>query len=110
MWGEPLFEAKSDRPTPLLRALVRIIVRVTAEVSNDMAVGGHVRAEPIVLARNPVWDMSLARAARVRSMMQALGAAPERFRRVTGYAAGQPAVSDPMDVRNNRIEVTLLRN
>ncbi len=108
--GSPLFDAGSDRPTNLLRALAAMIVRVTQKVENDMAIGGHVAANPVVRVENPVWDLSLARAARVQALMQGLGAIPERFRRVTGYADRKPAVSDPMAVGNNRIEIVLLRN
>jgi chemotaxis protein MotB len=107
---EPLFEDGTDRPTSLMRALVGLVVRVTARVTNDIAVGGYVQARPVVLADNPVWDLSLARASRTRALMVELGARPERFRRVTGYADGKPAVRDPMAPRNNRIEVVLLRN
>ena len=108
--GSPLFEPGSDRPTSLLRALVAMIVRVTGRVENDMAIGGHVAANPVVRVDNPVWDLSLARAARVQALMENLGAAPARFRRVTGYADRKPADSDPMAARNNRIEIVLLRN
>jgi chemotaxis protein MotB len=106
----PLFEAGTDKPTEMLRALTGIIVRVTRRVENDMAVGGHVRANPVVLIENPVWDLSLARAARMQALMQGLGSDPARFRRVTGFADRKPAIADPMAARNNRIEVVLLRN
>ncbi len=108
--GEPLFQDGTDRPTSLMRALVGLVVRVTGRVTNDIAVGGYVRARPVVLANNPVWNSSLSRASRTRALMVMLGARPERFRRVTGYADSKPAVRDPMASRNNRIEVVLLRN
>jgi len=108
--GAPLFEAESERPTPLMRELARIIVRVSGLVTNDIAISGFVRAHPVVLANNPVWDLSSARADRVRKLMQELGSAPERFQRVTGYADRKPSVRDPMSNRNNRIEVVLLRD
>lgn len=107
--GAPLFDAHTDRPTPLLRELARIIVRVSDIVTNDIALGGYVRAHPVVLADNPVWDLSAQRANRMRILMQELGSQSDRFRRVTGYADRQPVMRDPMSNRNNRIEVVLLR-
>jgi chemotaxis protein MotB len=35
---------------------------------------------------------------------------PSRMTRVTGHADRTPATVDPMDVRNNRMEVILLRS
>lgn len=107
--GAPLFDGESARPTPLLRDLARMIVRVSALVTNDIAVGGHVRAQPVVLARNPVWELSTARAEAMRALLEQGGAPAGRLRRVTGHADRKPVVSDPMATRNNRLEITLLR-
>jgi chemotaxis protein MotB len=106
---EPLFAPGTDRPSDLLRDLLRMIARVSATVENGVAIGGHVRANAIVQAENPVWQLSSDRAARARGMIEAGGLASARMRRVTGYADRKPAVSNTMSVRNNRIEVTLLR-
>jgi len=106
----PLFEEKSDRPTPLLRDLARMIARVTGNIVNDVALGGHMRAQPVVLANNPVWDLSLARADRMRRLLEGAGMDQERIHRMTGHADRNPAVKNPMAKRNNRIEVILLRN
>ena len=108
--GVPLFTEGTDKPTPLLRDLARMIARVTGKVTNDAALGGHIRAHPVVLANNPVWELSGARADRMRRLLQASGMEPERMRRVTGHADRQPVVENPMAKRNNRIEVILLRN
>lgn len=106
----PLFKNGSDEPTKLMRELSAMIARVTASVTNDVALGGHIRAHPVVLAHNPVWELSTARADRMRQLLKAAGMIPDRFRRVTGHADRQLAVdANPMANRNNRIEVTLLR-
>jgi len=107
--GAPLFEEGGDKPTTLMRDLARMIARVTASVTNDVALGGHIRAHPVVLAHNPVWELSNARADRMRQLLQSSGMAPARMRRTTGHADRQLAVENPMANRNNRIEVTLLR-
>ncbi|MDX5382042.1 MAG: chemotaxis protein MotB [Rhodobacterales bacterium] len=103
-----LFEAQTDRPTPLLTELARMIQQAFAMVLNPVAVEGHVAAKPIVVAQNPSWELSVSRADRMRLMLQEQGVAPARLRRVTGHADRRQAAPDPMDVRNNRLEVILL--
>lgn len=107
--GVPLFEEDSDKPTLLLRDLARMIARVTGKVTNDVALGGHLRARPVVLANNPVWDLSTARADRMRRLLEGSGMGSDRIRRVTGHADRKPVVPNPMANRNNRLEVILLR-
>jgi len=108
--GVPLFIEGTDKPTLLLRDLARMIARVTDKVTNAVALGGHIRAHPVVLADNPVWALSGARAGRMRRLLEGSGMGAERIRRVTGHADRQPVVENPMAARNNRIEVILLRN
>ncbi|MFD2741400.1 flagellar motor protein MotB [Sulfitobacter aestuarii] len=105
----PLFEDGSDRPTQLLRDLVAVITESTKMVINEIAVGAHVSADPVVLVNSPVWELSARRATRMRLLMQDRGVAPRRIQRVTGHADREPAVRDPMARRNNRLEVVLLR-
>ena len=105
----PLFQPGTNRPSDLLRDLLKMIARVTANIDNGVAIGGHVRANAIVQTDNPVWELSSARAARAHSLIEAGGLGPDRVRRVTGYADRKPAVSNTMAARNNRVEVTLLR-
>jgi len=108
--GVPLFEKDSAKPTPMLRDLTRMIARVIGKVTNNVALGGYIRARPVVLADNPVWELSTARASRMRSLLEGSGLDSDRVRRVTGHADRKPAAKNPMDVRNNRVEVILLRN
>lgn len=105
----PLFAPGTDQPTELMRALVRVVARAAAKVDNAMAVGGHIRSHPVVLAENPVWELSTERAAATRLMLEYAGTAPDRIRRVTGHADRRLAVKNPMATRNDRVEVTLLR-
>ena len=104
-----LFEGESETPTQLLRDLARMIAEVSDMVVNNVAVGGHVRANPLVQAENPVWPLSAARAERMRGLLQGAGMEPERIRRVTGHADRSLVTRDPLAVRNNRLEVILLR-
>lgn len=104
-----LFEADQNKPTELLRGLAGVLVRVFALVKNDVAVEGHTRAYPVVLKENPVWSLSAARADQMRLLMQDEGLHHDRVQRVTGHADNELAVSDPTNLRNNRLEVILLR-
>lgn len=107
--GAPLFAGDGDQPMPLAAALAGVVAEAFAVVANDVAVQGHTRSYPIVLAVNPVWDLSAARAQAMRRLVAAAGLDEARVQRVTGFADRRPATADPMAVRNNRLEVILLR-
>lgn len=106
----PMFEPDTDTPTQALKDLAGILAGILPLVENKLAIGGHTRAGPIVLANNPVWDLSTARAHAMRRLLQTNGVDGARVQRVTGHADKSPAVRNPMAVRNNRLEVTLLRS
>ncbi|TCM87080.1 OmpA/MotB family protein [Rhodovulum steppense] len=106
----PLFVADGTEAMPVLEELIEVIGQAFALVRNEVAVAGYVSARPIVLADNPVWDLSTARAHAVRRMIEQTGLRPDRFERITGYADRKPAVSMPMAPRNNRLELVLLRS
>ncbi len=108
--GTPLFEDNTATPTPLLVDLARLINGVSRAVTNEVAVEGHVSAEPVVIAQSAVWAMSAARADAMRALMADNGMPDDRLRRVTGHADREPVVSDPMSTRNDRLEVILLRD
>ena len=106
----PLFQGDTDRPSPILEDLTAMIAKVFGLVGNGVAVNGHIRALPEVLRENPSWDLSTARAMRLRAMLEGDGLAAARVQRVTGYADRKPALRNPMAPRNNRVEVILLRS
>ncbi|WP_095587915.1 flagellar motor protein MotB [Actibacterium ureilyticum] len=107
--GHPLFDPATGAPTPIMVELSRMIATVFALVQNPVAIGGHSRAFPLVLAQRPEWDRSTEQAHRTRGLIETAGLAPERIVRVTGFADRMLVARDPMAVRNNRIELTLLR-
>jgi chemotaxis protein MotB len=72
-------------------------------------VNGHTRSQPIVVAQNRVWDLSSARSEITRIKLKQGGLGEQRVKRVTGSADRNLLVENPMALRNNRIEVTLLR-
>ena len=108
--GAPLFTPETGEATALLEALAGLIGEVGALVENRIAVEAHTRARPVVVAESPVWSLSAERANAMRELLEARGIAAARVRRVTGHADREPAVRDPLSIRNNRLEVILLRS
>lgn len=104
-----LFRSDSAEPQPILLDIATLLAEVLNLASNEVAVQAHVRNYPITLIRDPAWNLSGDRARAMRQQLEAAGLAPKRVQRVTGFADRKPATSDPMAVRNNRLEVILLR-
>jgi chemotaxis protein MotB len=108
--GEPLFRGDGIEPTPVMKDLVAMLADVFGLVTNGIAIDGHVAALPVVVAENTAWALSGDRADAMREMLEADGVPGARVRRVTGHADRKPAARNPMAVRNNRIELILLRS
>ncbi len=106
--GAPLFSG-SATPTPLLRALMAAVAGLAHETSSRIAVAAHTRATPVVLAHDPLWDDSARRADAVRDLLQRNGIDGRRIARSTAHADRRLATSNPMAVRNNRVEIIFLR-
>ncbi|MEL6798290.1 MAG: flagellar motor protein MotB [Pseudomonadota bacterium] len=104
-----LFDARGE-PAPELRSLMDQILPVFSVVTNQVAIRGHVRAEPVVLREGTSWSRSSARADTVRKLMQANADYRTRILRVAGYADRAPTSTNPMAVRNDRVEIVLLRS
>jgi chemotaxis protein MotB len=104
-----LFDAETAEPSALLKELTGVLTDVLQISTNEIAVNGHVNARPIILIDNPVWQLSSARAQNVRQLMEDLGMPTARMQRVTGYADKVPVTTDATAIRNNRIEIVLLR-
>jgi chemotaxis protein MotB len=107
--GAPLFDDDTAEPTEVLDAVTKLLADVVNLTTNEIAVSGHLRAHPVTLIDNPVWDLSALRAQITREMLEEAGIDTARMQRISGYADRKPAVADPAAERNNRIEVILLR-
>ncbi|MFK7751763.1 MAG: flagellar motor protein MotB [Sedimentitalea sp.] len=105
---DKLFEGETNEPTDLLRALTKFVGQASALVPNGVAVGGHLRANPVVALENPVWELSTARAKATRLLLQGEAVEPERFQRIVGHGDRDHVDENPMAERNNRIEIILL--
>ena len=77
---------------------------------NGIAGAAHSAARAVVRQDAQVWDLTLNRAGAVRGLLEAAGTGPARLRRATGHADRRPIAPDRMALRNNRIEITLLRS
>lgn len=105
-----LFNADTAEPAPILTDLAAMLNRLFGLVRNDVAINGHTRSYPQMLAHDPAWDLSAARAQAMRQLLETAGFAKTRIQRVTGFADRKPSVPRVMDLRNNRLEVILLRD
>ncbi len=105
----PIFQGDTDVPTPITHQLIEMIARVSSIISNPIAVSAHISARPIVRAGSPGWDITGARSDLVRRTLEGAGLDPGRINRVTGHSDRTPITDVPMDPRNERIEITLLR-
>ncbi|QPZ92971.1 flagellar motor protein MotB [Thioclava electrotropha] len=106
----PLFVGDTAKPQPVLPDLAKILTRVFSLVSNNIAINGYTRSYPKMLAHDPVWELSAARAQAMRTLLDEAGFPPDRMQRVSGFADRKPKVERAMDLRNNRLEVIVLRN
>ena len=108
--GAPLFVGDTSEPLPLTRDLIALVAEAAGMVTNPVAIAGHLPVRPVMVADNPVWDLSTARADAIRQALEQAGLPPARMARVTGHAdralalPGQPAAE-----RNDRVEIILLR-
>lgn len=107
--GQQLFVSGGDSPTQLLGRIVNFVMPVLSQIGNGIAINGHTRARAVVMLENPVWGLSSSRASRMRVALEEAGLRADRFRRVAGHADRSPATSNPMSLRNNRIEIVILR-
>lgn len=107
--GAPLFLDDGTEPAPVLIELTTMFSRVFGLVTNPVAVEGHTRTLPLVVAERPAWDISSGRADTVRLLLEAGELDPARIARITGNADRDLAREDGLSVRNDRIEITLLR-
>lgn len=106
----PLFEQDGETPTPLLNALAILIANASKVVTNSIAIAAHVPAEPVVKEFADVWAKSANQATTMRELLEKARLSKRRVERVSGHADREPTNRNPMDIRNNRLEVIFLRD
>ncbi|MEM7722771.1 MAG: flagellar motor protein MotB [Pseudomonadota bacterium] len=108
--GAPLFDRETGQYAPWLRDLAGSMASLFMTVANPIAVEGHVAAEAIVVASETRWRSSTDRAQVMRALLEEGGLPPRRISRVTGHADREPVTTSPMEPRNERLEIILLRS
>ncbi|MCA1774202.1 MAG: OmpA family protein [Loktanella sp.] len=104
-----LFLDDTAEPSAMTRSIIRTLVKVVADEPNAIAVTGHVRSLPVVRRDREGWTLSTARAASTRELLADAGLPDNRFARQTGKGDRLPVTADATALRNNRIEIILLR-
>ena len=107
--GAPLFR-DDGAPSDALTDVVSAVAEVFRIASNSIAVQGHMATVPLAARENPVWERSSMRANSVRQLLMDEGLSAARMQRVTGFADRKPVAEDRLAIRNNRIEIILLRS
>ncbi|MCK0120532.1 chemotaxis protein MotB [Loktanella sp. F6476L] len=105
-----LFVEGTDEPMPVAYDIAKILADIIPIVDNPLAIQSHVRTQPIVVRDNSVWELSTSRATKMRELLEADGYNPQKIMRTTGEADRDPVADDRTDVRNNRIEIIVLRS
>lgn len=78
----------------ILRILAPVMVELFDIVTNPLALTGHVRSEPVMVAEETRWHLSADHAQQMRILLEEAGFDPRRITRVTGYADRRPAIPD----------------
>lgn len=109
--GEPMFPPGGTEPMPRLKLILGVVAQVLGTIQNDVILSGHTDAQPLPRAGYSNWELSADRANAARRVLDAAGLAPGRILRVEGRAAVDPLLPQaPLDPRNRRIAVTVLRS
>ncbi len=108
--GAPLFEGDTATPTQMTKELAALLARILQVVDNDLALDGHVRSASILRIDYPVWDLSTDRAAAMRQLLVGNGTDANRVVRQTGHADQSLTDPNPKALRNNRVELVVLRS
>jgi chemotaxis protein MotB len=109
--GEPMFASGDAAPTPRLARILEVIGDVLQTVKNGVIISGHTDGQVLKRGTYSNWELSSDRANSVRRKLEDGGLAPGRIIRVEGRAATDPLLPlDPLDPRNRRIAITVLRS
>ncbi len=100
---------------PRAARLLAIVADAIRDVPNRLAVRGHTDSVPFsavdTLGPANNWTLSAARAEATRQALARAGIPESRFARLEGVADTEPFIADnPLDPRNRRMSVMLLRS
>lgn len=109
--NRPMFASGSAEVAPAMRALLRDIGGLLADVPNRLTMEGHTDAVPLGNAARGYsnWELSADRANASRRELLAGGLPDEQVLRVQGLAASNPADRrDPTAPANRRISIVVM--
>ncbi len=106
--GSPLFDGAA--PRPLMMRLLASVAEELRAIPNALAIEAYTAAEPVVTRRPLAWSMSQGRADRIRQSLPMLGIGDARVTRITGHADRRPVDEDPLSMRNDRLEIVVMRD
>jgi chemotaxis protein MotB len=105
-----MFPSASAVPYQRGRDLLLLVGKVVAQLPNKISISGHTDGTPFSLSsRRDNWTLSTERANTCREYIIQAGVHEQRIVRVSGYADREPFAKDPLDPRNRRIGIVLLR-
>jgi chemotaxis protein MotB len=105
-----MFPSASAVPYERGRDLMMMIGKVIAQVPNKISIAGHTDATPFTAgSRRDNWSLSTERANTSREYLVKAGVDENKVVRVSGLADREPFTANPMDPRNRRISIVLLR-
>jgi chemotaxis protein MotB len=107
----PMFPLGDPAPFDYTADLLRLVTSAIGDLPNRVSIRGHTDALPYSSSRDyDNWDLSAERALASRRIMRDAGLAEGRLEGVVGRADTDPLFpNDPMDERNRRISIILLR-
>lgn len=109
--GEAMFVPGGSEPTARLKMILGVVAQVLGTVKNAVILTGHTDAAAMQRAAYSNWELSADRANAVRRSLTGSGLTQDRLLRVEGRAAVDLLMPQaPLDPRNRRIAVTILRS
>jgi len=105
-----MFPSASSIPYERGRDLMLMIGKIISQLPNKISVSGHTDSAPFVMgSRRDNWLLSTERANTCREYLVKAGVNEKNIARVSGLADREPFTADPVDPRNRRISIVLLR-
>ena len=110
--GLAMFPSGSTKMLGHTRKVMKLVTNVVKEMPQNISITGHTDSRKFSGGEQGYtnWELSADRANASRRALIELGIDPKRLARVVGMVAQEPFVADdPVNARNRRIPIVLLR-
>ena len=109
--NRPMFKLGSSQLEPYAAKILKKLTPVINKMPNRLSISGHTDARPFVSGNRTNWELSTDRANAARREMVSDGYATKKLLRISGMADALPFVKgDPMDPRNRRISIIVMKD